>query len=203
MADLDTVKIIARCLCRANNLSWDLPTSCLPLDAGICSCDSCRHGTGTLGFTACTWPLPIPELPCCSKAAFSPRADIYFCTTCGTVMFLHIRSLPWIGLALGALIDPSICKLSMYLCLADTQDGGMSVWLESVTSTRLKKYATHDLQSEFETTTAKGGGRGNLKASCRCGGAQFEVTRATGALGSLSRVLQVFAPADLSQRTRQ
>lgn len=175
MADLDTVEIIARCLCRANNLSWHLTTSCLPLDAEICICDSCRHGTGTLGFTACTWPLPIPELPCCSKAALSPRADVYFCMTCGTVMFLHVRSLPWIVLALGTLEDLTICKLSMYLCLADTQDGSMSVWLQSVTGTRLEKYATHDLRSEFETTSAiettsaKEGGEVNLKASCRCG----------------------------------
>lgn len=107
-------------------------------------------------------------------------------------MFLHKRAPPWTGLALGAIKDPTICRLSMYLCLADTKDGGMSVWLESANGTWLKKYATHDLQSEFDTATAKDGGEGNLKASCRCGGFQFEATRATEVSGQLSRVLQVF-----------
>ncbi|KAM3516774.1 hypothetical protein NHJ13051_009597 [Beauveria bassiana] len=180
MADLDTVKIIARCLCQANELSWKLPKSTLPLNTGICHCNSCRHGTGTLGgFMACEWPLPVPELPGCSRAAFSPRADVYFCATCGTLMFMRKRTQPsWTGLALGALEDPTaICRLTMHLCLADTKDGGMSVWLDRVNGARLKKYADADLQSEFEGVTARGGGEGNLKASCKCRGVQFEITR--------------------------
>ncbi|PQK17487.1 hypothetical protein BB8028_0007g06820 [Beauveria bassiana] len=180
MADLDTVEIIARCLCQANELSWKLPKSTLPLDTGICHCNSCRHGTGTLGgFMACEWPLPVPELMGCSRVAFSPRADVYFCATCGTLIFMRKRTQPpWTGLALGALEDPTaICRLTMHLCLADTKDGGMSVWLDRVNGARLKKYADADLQSEFEGVTAKGGGEGNLKASCKCRGVQFEITR--------------------------
>lgn len=179
MSESDTIEIIARCFCLANKLSWHLPKSSLPLDAGICNCDSCRHGTGTLGFTGCTWPLPIPELPNCSKAAFSPRADVYFCTTCGTLMFFHHRTIPWIGLALGTLEDPTVCKLTMHLCLADTKDGGLSAWLDRVKGTQLAKYATDDLQEKFEAVTGKKGEgkNSNLKASCRCGGVQFEITR--------------------------
>ena len=55
----------------------------------------------------------------------------------------------------------------------------MSVWLDRVNGTRLKKYAAADLQSEFEAVTAKGGEEGYLKASCRCRGAQFAITRST------------------------
>ena len=185
MADHEIVEIVARCQCRANELLWQLPKSSLPLDAGICHCNSCRHGTGALGFTACTWPLPVPELPACSKAAFSPRADVHFCATCGTVMFLRMTTQPpWTGLALGTVEDPTMCRLTMHMCLTDTKDGGMSVWLDEVDGTQMKKYAAADLQSEFEAVTpAKSGGSGHLKASCRCGGAQFAVKRATALPG--------------------
>lgn len=72
-----------------------------------------------------------------------------------------------------------MCNLNMHLCLADTKDGGWSVWLDSVNGAKLAKYATDDLQEKFEAITGKEGEgkESNLKASCRCGGVQFEITR--------------------------
>ena len=195
MAAPDTVQVRARCLCGANKFSWHVAATALPLDASVCHCDSCRHGTGTLGFTACTWPLPLPsegELVNCSKSAFSSRADVYFCTSCGTLLFWHSDALPWLGLAVGALENPkSWCKMTLHMCLADTRDGGMSVWLDNVQNNRLKKHLTHDLSAEAgddwmaKMPSQGDSGHDNLQASCRCGGVKFQVTRPTEQSGTL------------------
>lgn len=130
MAD-ETTSITAQCLCKAHTFTTSTPTSSLPLKATTCHCDSCRHQTGGLYFCTTEWPNPGEDISSLQKYAFSENTNLFFCSTCSTVMFCA-DSEPSGSLEVvpGVLPNtPGLVKYTDHIYVGDTLDGGASVYL--------------------------------------------------------------------------
>lgn len=161
----------------------------------MCHCDTCRHGSGVL----CTsyYPLPLAAAPPSLRGlkAHSSTAAItrYFCGTCGCHVF-RARHKPRMGeeaaleweVATGTITDETTdgpagdeCsgpRYSRHMNVADTRDGGLSVWLPELDGVVLEVVDAAAAHSLPAVQAADGDG-GVLPGRCLCGNVRFHITR--------------------------
>ncbi|KAJ8114461.1 hypothetical protein OPT61_g3658 [Boeremia exigua] len=131
-----TVSLTSHCLCKAHTFKTQVPKSKLPLPAPICHCWSCRHVTGALYTSDVRWPEPRANVDVSNLNAFSfsPRVNLLFCPTCSTPMFWEMLGEPGhpLGIFTGTLTNDEVAPFRFIeqSFVADTIDGGASVWLQ-------------------------------------------------------------------------
>lgn len=146
------IAIKAQCLCKQHIFTTTVtnPSEILPLKAICCHCDSCRHVSGALCTTGCSWPGPslglqTEELAKLRRYDFSSRLVILSCETCSSPMI-------WVdgagsepgktettyGVTTGVLsaayadgrvFKGELVKFMGHVFVGDTLDGGASCWM--------------------------------------------------------------------------
>jgi hypothetical protein len=194
-----TTSITSTCACGSFNLKVDFPNSTLPIDRGLCLCDSCRRLTGSVGISyiivPSTQPIDITEFKLTSYET-TDRVTRFFCQKCGCHVLVlvshnqswHLATGPWDRTE--GIINWTGCKW-----VKDTLDGGVSVWLRDIvgpdgTKKPLQRWMSQDwnggelvpdhiplnvLPEEKKATTDSA----KLEAQCHCGGVKFYITRPT------------------------
>lgn len=195
--------LTATCACKTFKRCLSIPTSSLPHERALCLCSSCRQVSGSVGITYLAIPHTTIDPSSFSLTAYptSKRVTRYICSTCGahTCAYIHDQG-SW-TLATG-LLDRTEGILRWTGCkyMDSTIDGGVGVWLNSITDADGTK---RELQKWTEQDGTEGGivpadalpkhtpppppksdqefGEEKLKASCHCGGVKFHITRPNAA----------------------
>jgi hypothetical protein len=194
----DTKTIKATCLCGDAAHSITLPTDAFPLPTYFCTCNSCRHLTGTLFLsTAFLPPSYQPSSSLLDKLTsfkFSDRITQYFCKRCGSTMLCHclpksssMYSTGSWDVMTGTLeAFDSILDLRGYEYIHDTVDGGFSDFMPTVNNRPLDRWS-HDINTSpqfplhwrdpsipkvpVNNTTTR------LQAHCKCNNITFYISR--------------------------
>lgn len=175
------------CQCGAINFKADLK---LPVKTEFCYCNPCRQTTGAqfLGFTALRDRPPASALANCSSYASSKDLDRYFCSTCGTKLFIHVhreeKKDRWSCLA-GAVDPPkgteNVIDVEMNEFVEDTVDGGLAPFMTNIGGREIPIFATAEShgkrisKEKLEKMTAASknlplpGKDETLTAECHCG----------------------------------
>ncbi|TAQ88133.1 hypothetical protein B7494_g3516 [Chlorociboria aeruginascens] len=189
-----TETITTACACRKFNLTVQFPTSSLPVNRALCLCNGCRRLSGSCSNSYIALPSSVSsalDLSSFSLSSYKSSEDLerYFCSTCGAhVLFRRITAGFW-ALSTG-LWDSTEDVIRWTGCkwVEDTLDGGISVWLSSITDKdgskrELKRWKLNDVGGELMPEgsliippRAKEKDE-KLTAQCRCGGVKFYVTR--------------------------
>ena len=208
--------------CRCGAVNYPLEDS-LPGDTELCHCNPCRHTTGALflGFVNLRNSKPDPSvLEKCTAYASSKTHNRWFCSICGTPLFVETHHKPdgsvlgsWA--CLGGAIDPpqgstgnsTVLNVETNEWLADTGgDGGMAPLFTKLggreiacydTYPNSKKYTRSDLDEMVKAAAAiqAPGVDDMLRAECRCGGVSLQIRRANHEDKSFSK-LDEFIPRD-------
>lgn len=175
----------------------------------LCHCNTCRHVTGLLytSYVPIGRPNSLDGLVSYSPSCGSTR---YFCSTCGchlfrsTAPFADDDPVNWEA-ATGAIVespgeatDPASEPHWKHLNVADTNDGGISTWINAtgsniassgVTESKAPnelsrpspgRQAASDAAAAVAAVAADDAGS-VLPGSCHCGTVRFHVTRPDGA----------------------
>lgn len=198
MESSPTTTVTATCACKTFTLPLSIPTSSLPYERALCLCSSCRRLSGSCGISF----LPIPSSQtidptsfALTKYATSAGLVRYFCSTCGAHALVDVKGWGCWALATG-LLDRTEGVLEWTGCkwVESTLDGGVSIWLNSITDTDgtkrdLKRWMLQDGEGgELVPADAlrkyappkkegKEAGEERLNAQCHCGGVKFYLTR--------------------------
>ena len=189
MARKETVSETAlkfSCGCCQVSGSVTFPSSALPLPISLCHCGSCRHSTGQL----CTSVASLPEK---SVSLFvSGKLKEYesclhmtrfFCEHCGASIYGGNSAQDIAIIYTGVLEDPKgLIKLQNHEHVADTKDGGLSIWLPNVPiwEDQPRKSQPKPLTSRTEQNYSMVGKTDyslSLQCHCSCGGVGFCITR--------------------------
>ena len=192
-----TTSITSTCACGNFNFKVDYPNEQLPIDRGLCLCDSCRRLTGSAGISYIIVPpartIDISKFNL-TKHVTSDRLTRYFCPTCSCHVLVFVaRNQCWY-LATGpwdrteGLINWLGSKW-----VEDTLDGGISIWLNDIVrpdgkKKPLQRWLLYDweggaLVPDHTPLDALPEGKkvepnlDKLEAQCHCGGVQFYITR--------------------------
>jgi hypothetical protein len=192
-----TTSITSACACGSFNLKVDYANDSLPLDRGLCLCDSCRRLTGSCGISyivvPANQPIDITKFKLTSYET-TDRVTRYFCPTCSCHVLVkvshnqawHLATGPWDQ------TEGVINWLGAKWC-DDTLDGGVSVWLKEIVGPDgqrkpLQRWLLQDwdggvlvpdhiplnvLPEEKKILTNPE----KLEAQCHCGGVKFYITR--------------------------
>lgn len=195
--------ITAFCACAAFTLRVSLAASSLPYPRALCLCTSCRRVSGACGITS----IRIPNTQTIDPSSFSltsysisDHLTRYFCSTCGAHVLSYLAESDCWGLSTG-LCDRTEGVLQWTGCewVEDTLDGGVSIWLNSITDAdgskrELQRWmlqggedgkngelAPYEALRKFSAEPEKANARAEgeeerLKAQCHCGGVEFYIT---------------------------
>jgi hypothetical protein len=192
-----TKTIAATCLCgdAAHNIT--LPSTAFPIPTYFCSCNSCRHMTGTLFLsTAFLPPTYEPSSSLLDKLTsfrFSDRITQYFCKRCGSMMLCYCIPKPsstnrtgsWDVMTGTLEAFDSILDLKGYEYIHDTRDGGFSDFMPTLNDRPLERWS-FDINTssqlplhwrdpsnprEIVDTSTR------LPAYCKCNSITFYITR--------------------------
>jgi len=195
----DTRTIKATCLCgdAAHNIT--LPSNAFPIPTYFCSCNSCRHMTGTMFLsTAFLPPSYKPSSSLLDKLTsfkFSDRITQYFCKRCGCMMLCFCvpkpsntyRAESWDVMTGTLEAFDSVLEPKGYEYLHDTRDGGISDFMPTLNNRPLERWS-HDIdtssqlplywrdpstskESSNPTATAR------VPAHCKCNNITFYIAR--------------------------
>lgn len=195
MAD-NTRTVKATCLCGDAAHEITLPSTAYPLPAYFCTCNSCRHMTGTLFLsTAFLPPTYQPSSDLLNKLTsfkFSDRITQYFCKRCGSTMLAHCLPNPrnpdrkenWdVMTGTFETFDDTI-DLKGYEYIHDTRDGGFSDFLITLNNRTLDRWP-YDINEEahlplhwrIPQAPASTEPTTRLPAHCKCHGVRFYIAR--------------------------
>jgi hypothetical protein len=204
-SDMKTIK--ATCLCGDAAHDITLPSNAFPIPAYFCSCNSCRHMTGTLFLSsAFLTPNYQPSSDLLEKLTsfkFSERITTYFCKRCGCTMLSHClpkttstyRSGSWDVMTGTLETFDGILDLKGHEYIHDTLDGGFSDFLPALNNRHLERWS-HDINGETSQlplywrspeipknlkTTAR------LHAHCKCNNIRFYIARPSPQSSTASR----------------
>ncbi|KAF1812883.1 DUF636 domain protein [Eremomyces bilateralis CBS 781.70] len=177
---MSTSLLRIQCLCGSSASTISLPSSSLPLQTYLCHCNISRHISGCLCSSYARYPplsqTPRPDLSALTAYRSSDILTRYFCTTCGTHMYLeydddgHFEIAT--GLLAGLAVDPdrppmSIVKHVGHMWIEDTEDGGASDWISDLNGKSAERWMRG----------ANSNDTGMLFARCYCGGVEFAISR--------------------------
>ena len=129
----DFTKVSLTCFCKQITASVDVPSSELPCRLSLCHCDTCRHHTGSLAYTAAPLPVKGSQLKVTGKPKGyvpfkSKTVERFFCDNCGTMVY-EIGPDDSLIACTGALTEAEgIVKLNEQIFVGDPKDGGCSIW---------------------------------------------------------------------------
>jgi hypothetical protein len=194
----DTRIIKATCLCGDAAHSITLPSDAFPLPTYFCTCNSCRHLTGTLFLsTAFLPPSYQPSSSLLDKLTsfkFSDRITQYFCKRCGSTMLCHClpkansmyNTGSWDVMTGTLEAFDSILDVKGYEYIHDTIDGGFSDFMPTLNNRLLDRWS-HDINTSsqsplywrnpsipkkpFDNTASR------LQAHCKCKNITFHIAR--------------------------
>lgn len=193
----DTKTIKATCLCGDAAHSITLPFNDFPIPSYFCTCNSCRHLTGTLFLsTAFLPPSYKPSSSLLDKLTsfkFSDRITQYFCKRCGSTMLCYCipkpsdthRTASWDVMTGTLEAFDSVSDLKGYEYIHDTRDGGFSDFMPTLNNRLLDRWS-HDINTypqlplywrdpsnakETLEPTAR------LPAHCKCNNITFYIAR--------------------------
>jgi len=193
----DTRSIKATCLCGRAAHTITLPQAESPLKAYLCSCNSCRHVSGTLVYSVAFFPpvcRPSHELLAELNAfEFSKRTTLYHCKTCGTQVIGKCLSDPdkadsapsWC-VTTGTLEEwDGEIEVQGFEHLADSLDGGFADFLPILDGKHVERWPGQfrqggELPLEWrahQTVDIKPSPTDRLHAHCKCNGVQFWIAR--------------------------
>ena len=202
MAFNENITLNARCHCGTFSRSVTIPTLALPLKSALCSCTSCRRVTGQLFASFAVIPLPArPDVSNLTAYASSSKLTRYFCPYCGASV-ANFEEAEW-ELATG-IVEPLTRTDAagetggllnrVLLCLSDTADGGVALWLDK----RRLKFMTDRGKREANvaevmemskksreelarpsSSAAESDAENWLRARCHCGSTKFQISRSS------------------------
>ncbi|EON64816.1 hypothetical protein W97_04050 [Coniosporium apollinis CBS 100218] len=189
-----TASVTASCLCGTSTYPFTLPTSSLPLPARFCHCTTCRHTSGVLCTTYITVPPdlnPAPDFSTLTPYDSSDRLTRYFCSTCGTHMFVRERASGRLIVCTGVLNKTAgIVQPVGHEWLGDTRDGGASDWLRAIEGRAQDRWLGDEEKSEAAPLNWRSASRhtgtaasaeakpaDRLHAHCHCNGVSFSISR--------------------------
>ncbi|KAM0703730.1 hypothetical protein Q7P35_009669 [Cladosporium inversicolor] len=193
----DTKTIKAACLCgdAAHNIT--LPSNAFPITTYFCTCNSCRHMTGTLFLsTAFLPPSYQPSSSLLDKLTsfkFSDRITQYFCKRCGSTMLCYCIPKPsnthrvasWDVMTGTLEAFDSILDFKGYEYIHDTRDGGFSHFMP-VLNNRLLDCWSYDINTSPQlplywqdpsTSKESVNPTTRLPAHCKCNSITFYIAR--------------------------
>ncbi|KAF2201042.1 hypothetical protein GQ43DRAFT_334541, partial [Delitschia confertaspora ATCC 74209] len=185
------------CLCGAATHTFSVPLSKLPLPTNLCNCNTSRRISGTLvtSYVNITFDptAPKPDLSALTPYESSDILTRYFCSTCGTHMYLEYKHDDHFEAATGTFklsTTDDIIDFQSHTWISDTIDGGASQFLPIIAGRQLQRYLQEPDQSEEvplnhkthpSTTTEQTKQEGKLHVHCHCNGVQFYISRPTSA----------------------
>lgn len=196
MDSSQTTTITATCACKAFTIPLSIPTLSLPAERALCLCTACRRLSGSCGISFLRFSGVDPTSFSLTAYRSSDRLVRYFCSTCGAHTVVHSEAVGRWALATG-LLDRTegIMKWTGCKWVEDTLDGGISVWLNSITDADGSKRELHrwmlqdgeggklvpaDALQKY-APPKKEAGEEKLHAQCHCGGVKFYITRPNAA----------------------
>ncbi|KAJ9649518.1 hypothetical protein H2199_000293 [Coniosporium tulheliwenetii] len=132
---------------------------------------------------------PAPEFSTLTPYDSSDRLTRYFCTTCGTHMFIRERASGRLIVCTGVLDRTAgIVQLIGHEWISDTSDGGASGWLRTIEGRAQDRWLGDEERSEEAPLnwrsslsepkgTAASATKDKLHAHCHCNGASFYISR--------------------------
>jgi hypothetical protein len=148
-------ELMVSCSCGTATHTFAVPLSSLPLPSHLCNCDISRRISGSLltSYINITHSLEAPK-PDISNLTAYDSSDIlrrWFCSTCGTHMYLEYHSDGHFEAATGTLqVDKSdrIVQFESMMWIGDTGDGGASEFITHMESKKLLRFVGEAGQSE-------------------------------------------------------
>ena len=189
------------CLCGAITQSINLDQP-LPYPSEICHCNPCRLTSGSLGSSFVTITnKSLPHLDKCTAYKSSPPVTRYFCSTCGTHLFVDGWGDPDAWRVNAGCVEreasqqpntaatkPDILSIQYHGFVSDTVDGGIAPWLPEIDGRHIPSYDSYgdnpETRTEIDPLTlpskndeGKRGVEEKLLAQCYCGGVAFDILR--------------------------
>lgn len=197
-----TTALKTSCLCTRSTFIFNVPTSILPLPAQLCHCNISRRISGTICTSYVAIPLDCHPTPVDWKKALTPyhSSDIltrWFCTACGTHMFLEYAKdgQLWastgtvrkdgMGVAEGETKESTdgLVRFMGNMWIEDTLDGGASEFVRKVGDRDMQRWLVAANDSEqiplgWKDDSAQTASEDDtLLLRCHCNGVQLRVTR--------------------------
>jgi hypothetical protein len=186
-------ELTVSCKCGAASHTFSVPTSKLPLPTNLCSCNISRRISGTLltSYVNITFDpdAPNPDLSDLTPYESSNILTRYFCSTCGTHMYLHYKKDGHFEVATGTFqLDSTdgIIDFRSHMWIEDTIDGGASPFITEIGDRTLNRYPQEakpsvelSLTWRDEPKSTAQDNEDKLHAHCHCRGVEFWISRPT------------------------
>jgi hypothetical protein len=201
-----TSSVHVTCLCSKNIEVLQL--SChLPVDQSVCSCNTCRYSTGVLYFSCLPLHGPPKLIQDLREYRSSEKLSRYFCSSCGSQMFVHVKAHDTWGICSGVVdrvVGPeqvsclSLENVTAHEFVGDTTDGGLAICLADSDNQSVSLFLQGPDGPRFERPSGKSftssqrgdppempllrdseaaNQVGELEGGCHCGGVSFRLTR--------------------------
>ena len=197
-ASMESTHVLTRCLCGQVRNFVEL-ASALPQHKRTCHCNSCRYQTGVL-FQSC---LPLKWKPKfverLTRYDTSEKLSRYFCGICGSNIAVHLHEHDQWAVSSGTIdevFDADGTSLEIYTghkFVEDTKDGGLGIcFMKTLEGTDVDFFAqaadgepvspAKYLQASKDGTKVhQHMAKPRLRASCHCGGVQYQISHPTAA----------------------
>lgn len=205
---MSSKELTVSCHCGTATHTFTVPISSLPLPTHLCSCDISRRISGSLltsyiNITHATVSNPNPPKPDTSTLKAYNSSSIlnrWFCSTCGTHMYLEYHHDGHFEAATGTLQGESsdeIVEVKSCMWIGDTGDGGASQFVREIGGRELQRWMQEAQESEEveldwkssqspqtsnetdkETESEEANGDA-VHAHCHCLGVQFWISPPT------------------------
>ncbi|KAF2105654.1 Mss4-like protein [Lophiotrema nucula] len=184
------------CLCGAARHTFTVPETSLPLLTNLCNCNISRRISGSLVTSYFDITLdesaPKPNVSALTGYKSSNMLTRYFCSTCGTQMYLEYNSNRHFWAATGTLEvenTDGILEWNSQMWIEDTLDGGASEFLTSIKGRTLNRYFQEARESkeapsgwrDSSGASSQPGTEQRVRARCHCNGVEFYISRPNNA----------------------
>lgn len=176
-------------MCGAAAHTFQVSTSSLPLPTHLCSCNISRRISGSLltSYVNITYgpDPPKPDLSALTPYKSSDILTRYFCSTCGTQMYLEYKRDGHFEAATGTLQLEStdgIIDYKAHIWIEDTPDYGASQFITHVNGKELEQFQQNtgsDRAPSYKDTATSGtreSPRDKVYAHCHCKGVEFYIS---------------------------
>jgi len=191
--NVQLTRLTASCHCRANQFTFSVPTTSLPLLAYLCHCNISRRISGSLftSYVAVPAANGSPDLRNLTAYKSSNILTRWFCTTCSTHLFLEYSADGAWWTSTGTLDRSNgIVSFKGNMWIEDTLDGGASDWIPQLGDRLAERWLTEPHSSAeappgWRATPAGESGPSPstdlLQAHCHCAGVRFTIARPSSA----------------------